>query len=44
MDAVVRKALAKNADERYQKAQEFADAISAAASTTASLAAQRAAG
>src|SRR3989449_7979217 len=38
MDAVVRKALAKNADERYQKAQEFADAIIAAASTTSSLA------
>jgi eukaryotic-like serine/threonine-protein kinase len=31
MDAVVRKALAKNADERYQTAQEFADAIRAAA-------------
>jgi serine/threonine protein kinase len=39
MDAVVRRALAKNADERYQKAEEFADAISAAASTTSSLAA-----
>jgi serine/threonine-protein kinase len=39
MDAVVRRALSKNADERYQKAQEFADAISAAASTTSSLAA-----
>jgi len=44
MDAVVRRALAKNADERYQKAQEFADAISAAASTTASLAAAARAG
>ena len=31
MDAVVRKALAKHADERYQTAQEFADAIRAAA-------------
>ena len=30
MDAVVRKALAKNADERYQIADEFADAIRAA--------------
>jgi eukaryotic-like serine/threonine-protein kinase len=39
MDAVVRRALAKNADERYQNAQEFADAIAAAASTTSSLAA-----
>ena len=29
MDAVVRKALAKHADERYQTAQEFADAIRA---------------
>jgi len=44
MDAVVRRALAKNADERYQKAQEFADAISAAASTTSSLAAAARAG
>ncbi len=36
MDAVVRKALAKRADDRYQTAQEFADAIrtSAAAMTT----------
>jgi serine/threonine-protein kinase len=30
MDAVVRKALAKNPDERYQTADEFADAIRAA--------------
>jgi serine/threonine-protein kinase len=44
MDSVVRKALAKNADERYQTAQEFADAIGAAASTTASLAAAARAG
>jgi len=29
MDAVVRKALAKNADERYQTADEFADAMRA---------------
>ena len=28
MDAVVRKALAKRPDERYQTAEEFADAIS----------------
>jgi serine/threonine-protein kinase len=34
MDAVVRKALSKNADDRYQKAQEFADAIGAAATST----------
>ena len=40
MDAVVRKALAKRADERFQTAQEFADAIRAAApATTASVAA-----
>ncbi len=44
MDAVVRKALAKNADERYQNAQEFADAMGAAASTTSSLAAAARAG
>lgn len=31
MDAVVRKTLAKRADERFQTAQEFADAIHAAA-------------
>jgi serine/threonine-protein kinase len=31
MDAVVRKALAKRADERFQTAQEFADAIRAGA-------------
>ena len=31
MDAVVRKALAKRADERFQSAQEFAEAIRAAA-------------
>jgi serine/threonine-protein kinase len=31
MDAVVRKALAKRADDRYQTAQEFADAIQASA-------------
>jgi len=30
MDAVVRKALAKRADERFQTAQEFADAVHAA--------------
>ncbi len=30
MDGVVRKALAKNADERYQTADEFADAVRAA--------------
>jgi tRNA A-37 threonylcarbamoyl transferase component Bud32 len=35
MDAVVRKALAKRADERFQTAQEFADAIRAAAPATA---------
>src|SRR6266498_1952392 len=34
MDAVVRKALAKRADERFQTAQEFADAIRAAAPAT----------
>ena len=44
MDSVVRKALAKNADERYQTAQEFADAVGAAASTTSSLAAAARAG
>ena len=44
MDSVVRKALAKNADERYQTAQEFADAVGAAAATTASLAAAARAG
>ena len=33
MDAVVRKALAKRADERFQTAQEFADAIRIAAPT-----------
>ena len=32
MDAVVRKALAKRADDRFQTAREFADALSAAAS------------
>ena len=40
MDAVVRKALAKRPDERYQTAQEFADAISdavAAANATATI-------
>ena len=36
MDAVVRKALAKRADERYQTATEFAAAIRAAATGTAS--------
>jgi tRNA A-37 threonylcarbamoyl transferase component Bud32 len=35
MDAVVRKALAKRADERFQTAQEFADALRAAAPATA---------
>ena len=44
MDAVVRKALAKNADERYQTAQEFADAIGAAASTTSVARGRRARG
>jgi eukaryotic-like serine/threonine-protein kinase len=34
MDAVVRKALAKRADARFQTAQEFADAIRAAAPAT----------
>ena len=34
MDAVVRKALAKRPEERFQTAQEFADAIRVAASTT----------
>jgi len=35
MDAVVRKALAKRVDERFQTAQEFADALRAAAPATA---------
>ena len=35
LDAVVRKALAKRADERFQTAQEFADAIRAAAPAAA---------
>jgi serine/threonine-protein kinase len=35
LDAVVRKALAKRADDRYQSAREFADAIRAAAATIA---------
>ena len=39
MDAVVRKALAKRADERFQTAREFADAIHAAAPATAAPAA-----
>ena len=40
MDAVVRKALAKRADERFQTAHEFADAIRAAApAATAAVAA-----
>jgi tRNA A-37 threonylcarbamoyl transferase component Bud32 len=34
MDAVVRKALAKRPEERFQTAQEFADAIRVAATTT----------
>jgi tRNA A-37 threonylcarbamoyl transferase component Bud32 len=34
MDAVVRKSLAKRPEERFQTAQEFADAIRAAASAT----------
>ena len=34
MDAVVRKALAKRADERFQTAHEFADAVRAAAPAT----------
>jgi serine/threonine-protein kinase len=36
MDAVVRKALAKHADERYQTAREFIDAMQAAAQAAAS--------
>src|SRR5512139_321794 len=36
LDAVVRKALAKHADERYQTAREFIDAIPAAAQAAAS--------
>jgi serine/threonine-protein kinase len=39
MDAVVHKALAKRADERFQTAQEFADAIRAAAPAAAASAA-----
>jgi serine/threonine-protein kinase len=35
LDAVVRKALAKRADERFQTAQEFADALRVAAQATA---------
>jgi serine/threonine-protein kinase len=35
MDAVVRKALAKRPEERFQTAQEFADALQAAAAATA---------
>ncbi len=45
MDAVVRKALAKQADQRYPTANEFAEAIRAAApATTASVAAAAPAG
>src|SRR5437773_2168518 len=41
MDTVVRKALAKRAEERFQTAQEFADAVRAAAqATTATVAAR----
>jgi serine/threonine-protein kinase len=36
MDTVVRKALAKRADDRYQSAQEFAEAIRAAVASTIS--------
>jgi serine/threonine-protein kinase len=44
MDAVMRRALAKRADERFQTAQEFADALRAAApATLAPVAAPRAA-
>jgi eukaryotic-like serine/threonine-protein kinase len=39
LDAVVRKALAKRPDERFQTAQEFADAIRVAASATTARAA-----
>ena len=35
MDVVVRKALAKHADERFQSAREFADALAAASAATA---------
>ena len=35
LDAVVRKALAKRADERFQNAQEFSDALRGAAAVTA---------
>src|SRR5208282_1168120 len=43
MDAVVRKALAKRADERFQTAQEFADALLAAAAVPAATASAAAA-
>jgi serine/threonine-protein kinase len=42
MDSVVRKALAKRADERYQTAEEFSTAIAAAAATMAAPAASSA--
>ena len=41
MDAVVRKALAKRPDERYQNAEEFAAALRAAARATPHSARQR---
>ncbi len=41
MDAVVRRALAKRADDRFQTAQEFADAIRAAAPAAGLAAASR---
>jgi eukaryotic-like serine/threonine-protein kinase len=44
LDAVVRKALAKRAEERYQSAQEFANALTAAAPVPGATAAPVAAG
>jgi len=43
LDAVVRKALAKRADDRFSSAQEFAAALRAAGATSASRAPERAA-
>jgi len=40
MDAVVRKAMAKRADDRFQSAREFAEAIRAAAPAAAAVAAE----